>query len=105
MSKLIIKLQHFRFLKFVFYDCNLFYFEISDTLPQLSYASVLLLELVFKYLTHLTSVQYSGLICQALSINGDVLLAYEMNGEAIPPDHGFPVWNFSFIVNVFYCFE
>ena len=28
---------------------------------------------------------------QALSEEGDVLLAYEMNGEPIPPDHGFPL--------------
>uniref|UniRef100_A0A3P8SMW6 Sulfite oxidase n=1 Tax=Amphiprion percula TaxID=161767 RepID=A0A3P8SMW6_AMPPE len=28
---------------------------------------------------------------KAVSEEGDVLLAYEMNGEDIPPDHGFPV--------------
>ncbi|XP_004069293.1 sulfite oxidase, mitochondrial isoform X2 [Oryzias latipes] len=28
---------------------------------------------------------------KAVSEEGDVLLAYEMNGEKIPPDHGFPV--------------
>lgn len=30
-------------------------------------------------------------IKKALDPDGDVLLAYEMNGEPIPPDHGFPV--------------
>jgi len=28
---------------------------------------------------------------KALSPVGDVILAYEMNGEALPPDHGFPL--------------
>ena len=28
---------------------------------------------------------------KALAAHGDVILAYEMNGEAIPADHGFPV--------------
>ena len=28
---------------------------------------------------------------KALDPHGDVLLAYEMNGEPLPPDHGFPV--------------
>ena len=28
---------------------------------------------------------------QALDPNGEVLLAYEMNDEPIPPDHGFPI--------------
>ena len=26
-----------------------------------------------------------------MSKRGDVILAYEMNGEAIPRDHGFPI--------------
>ena len=30
-------------------------------------------------------------ICKALDPKSDVLLAYEMNGEPIPLDHGFPV--------------
>jgi len=28
---------------------------------------------------------------KAYSISGDTIIAYEMNGEAIPPDHGFPL--------------
>ena len=28
---------------------------------------------------------------QALSHYGDVLLAYEMNGEELPPEHGYPI--------------
>ncbi|XP_015226029.1 PREDICTED: sulfite oxidase, mitochondrial [Cyprinodon variegatus] len=30
-------------------------------------------------------------ISKAISEEGDVLLAYEMNGEDLPPDHGFPL--------------
>eukprot|EP00043_Microstomoeca_roanoka_P001918 m.35362 g.35362 ORF g.35362 m.35362 type:complete len:495 (-) comp11131_c2_seq1:37-1521(-) len=28
---------------------------------------------------------------KALSVTGDVILAYEMNGQSLPPDHGFPL--------------
>ncbi len=31
------------------------------------------------------------LLLQALDPTGDVILAFEMNGEPIPRDHGFPV--------------
>ena len=33
----------------------------------------------------------SGAVEKALDPHGDVLLAYEMNGAPLPPDHGFPV--------------
>jgi sulfite oxidase len=36
-------------------------------------------------------VQSSIPIHKALDIFGDVLLAYEMNGEPLPPEHGGPL--------------
>merc|ERR1719240_1639321 len=36
-------------------------------------------------------MQASIPIEKALSVYGDVVLAYEMNGEVLPPEHGFPV--------------
>lgn len=40
-----------------------------------------------------TSTPYGASIplWKAVDKRGDVILAYEMNGEAIPRDHGFPV--------------
>jgi len=35
--------------------------------------------------------QYGGSIPLAKAMEGDVILAYEMNGEALPPSHGFPL--------------
>ena len=31
-----------------------------------------------------------GSSLQAINRSGDVLLAYEMNGRSLPPDHGVP---------------
>ena len=41
--------------------------------------------------TRLIRAQASIPIEKALSPYGDVLLAYEMNGEALPKEHGAPV--------------
>lgn len=40
-----------------------------------------------------TSTPYGSSIPieKALDLHGDVILAYEMNGEPIPRDHGYPV--------------
>ncbi|KAK7915447.1 hypothetical protein WMY93_011208 [Mugilogobius chulae] len=38
-----------------------------------------------------TSYGSSILLSKAISEDGDCLLAYEMNGEALPADHGFPI--------------
>lgn len=40
-----------------------------------------------------TGVPYGASIpiSKALDPRGDVIIAYEMNGESLPADHGFPV--------------
>ena len=43
--------------------------------------------LIFKVLGYGASIP----VKKATDPNGDVLLAYEMNGETLPLDHGFPV--------------
>merc|ERR1719383_294370 len=40
-----------------------------------------------------TGVPYAGVLPMEKVIDpfGDVILAYEMNGETLPPDHGYPL--------------
>lgn len=51
------------------------------------------LHVAFEGLDDIKGAPYGGSIPieKALDVNGDVLLAYEMNGEPLPRDHGYPV--------------
>lgn len=51
------------------------------------------LHVAFEGLDNVSGAPYGGSIPieKALDVNGGVLLAYEMNGEPLPRDHGYPV--------------